>query len=912
VSDLAKIEEIYHAALEKTPGERAEFLAEICGSDDELRREVESLLAFEEQSADFIETPPDDLAAAIVKNQKNKNLIGKTLNYYRVLSLLGAGGMGEVYLAEDLRLERRVALKILPPELAENKERLTRFVREAKAASALNHPNIITIHEIGKIDSTHFIAAEYIEGETLRSWIKRQPTDAQTALDAAIQIVSALDAAHRAGITHRDIKPDNIMIRPDGLVKILDFGIAKLISDLGLRKADLKTPDQDAETLIKSRSFNLQSKIRNTKSTATGMIVGTAAYMSPEQAKGKRIDARSDIFSFGIVFYEMLTGRRAFAGESPLEIISSILKDEPTPIRQISPEVPTEIERIAEKTLRKNADERYQTAGELLTDLKNAKKDLEFQEKLEQSDALPFREEAKTRIMSAATGETQLPMTVSGLITAEFKKRKFGAAAISLVFLILLSAGVWLFFNRGAAGDSAEIDSIAVLPFQNLNGDADGEFLGDGLAETLINNFTKIPALRVTARGTAFRYRGRDGDAPTVGRELGVKAVLTGRITQQDDRLSIQVDLVNASDGTQILGSRYEGTEAQLLDLEQQIARDVAARLRLTGDERRQAEKKSTASAEAYEFYLRGRYLLNKRTADDLKRAIQEFKQAVDRDPNFALAYVGLANGYALLEEYAGTPATETLPQAKLFARRALELDDSLGEAYASLGFINSSLWEWTEAERSFQKALELSPNLSTANHWYCGFLLQTGRINDALREIKRAQELDPLSSIVAVNVGMAHLANGDADAAVRELEKIIQLDPNYWTARSWLGLAYLARGENEKAITELQKGVELSKQSSRAMSFLGYALAKIGRRAEALEIARELEEKYKKREATVQNLAVVYAGLGDKDRAFEWLEKNFSEHSGELGRIRWYPQFESLRGDARYQSLLERMGQQP
>lgn len=883
MSNLSKIEEIYHAALEKLPSERDEFLKKSCDGNDELRREVESLLSYDERARDFIESPPGDLAAAVAGKRKNENPIGRRFGHYRVLSFLGAGGMGEIYLAKDTKLDRQAALKVLPPEFAGDKARMSRFTREAKAASALNHPNIITIYEIGVSRGALFIAAEYIAGETLRAHLRKYRLDLKTALDIAVQIASALNAAHQAGIVHRDVKPENIMIRPDGLVKILDFGIAKLGRG-------------DAET--RRRGEDVDSQIAASHKTETGTIIGTASYLSPEQAKGKKIDARADIFSFGVVFYEMLAGTRPFRGETPLEIVSSILKDEPAPLREFLPDAPPELERIVGKMLRKNADERFQTAGELLAELKNLRRDAEFQ-----SVAGRDSENIKTRLMTAQSTADDAPF-----VTAKLKKHKFGTTLAAAAFLILFGVGLWFFAVPALVGDGAAIDSIAVLPFQN----ATDEFLGDGLAETLINNFTEIPELRVMARGTAFRYRGRADEAQTVGRELGVKAVLTGRMTQQADRLSIQVDLINASDGTQIFGSRYEGKTAELPDLQQKIALDIAARLQLSGEKRQQAAKKDTDSAEAYEFYLRGRYLLNKRTADDLKTAIQEFKQAVDRDPNYALAYVGLANGYALLEEYAGTPATETLPQAKRLAQRALELDDSLGEAYLSLGFINSGLWEWTEAERNFQKAIQLNPNSPTAGHWYCGFLLQTGRIDDALREIKRAQELDPLSSIVSVNVGMAYLAKGDADAAARQLEKTIELDPNYWTARSWLGLAYLARGDNEKAIAEVRKGVELSRQSGRALSFLGYALAKTGKRAEAMEIVRELEEKYQKREATVQNIAVVYAGLGDKDRAFEWLEKNFSERSGEMGRIRWYPQLESLRGDPRYQSLLRRMGQQP
>ena len=881
VNDLEKIEEIYHAALEKTPAERAGFLAEVCGDDEDLRHEVESLLAFDEEAEDFIETPPNALAAEFIGGKTN-GFVGREFNHYRVLSLLGTGGMGEVYLAEDAKLERRVALKILPTEFANDEARMSRFVREAKSASALNHPNIITIHEIGESGGVNYISTEFIEGETLSTKIKKQPLDVQTALEIAVQIASALDTAHKAGIIHRDIKPENIMIRPDGLVKILDFGIAKL----GRRDEETERKTDGLNDLIAPSL--LRSVAPSHLLTKTGVIIGTASYMSPEQAKGKKVDARSDIFSFGIVFYEMLTGRRAFQGKTALETVGSILKDEPAPLKEFLPDISAELENIVEKMLKKNADERFQTAGDLLTELKNLRLENNFQ-----SAARNDSESVKTQLMNA-------PSTA---ITGAFKKHKFGTIAAAVLILVLLGVGLRYFVFSTLGG--ATVDSLAVLPFQN----AADEFLGDGIAETLINNFTKIPELRVMARNSAFRYRGRDSETQIIGKELGVTSILTGRITQEADKISIQIDLVNAADGTQIFGNRYDGKPSELLDIQQKIVRDVAARLT---KKEQQASKKYTDSAEAYEFYLRGRYLLNKRTADELKRAIQEFKQAIDRDPNFALAYVGLANGYALLEEYAGTPATETLPQAKRFAQRALELDDSLAEAYAALGFINSSLWEWTEAERDFKRAIELNPNLSTANHWYCAFLLQTGRIDDALREIKRAQELDPLSSIVNVNVGLAYLANSDNDSAVHELEKIIALDPNYWTARSWLGAAYSERGDHEKAFVELQKGVELSKRAGRALSFLGYALAKNGKRAEALEIVRELEEKYKRQEATVQNIAVVYAGLGDKDRAFEWLEKNFTEHSGELGRIRWYPQFKALRDDPRYKSLLQRMGQTP
>lgn len=624
MSKLAKIEEIYHVVLEKPLSERADFIKEICGEDEELRREVESLLEFEKESADFIETPPEDLAAAIFLAQANNDLVGKNLNHYHILSMLGAGGMGEVYLAEDTKLDRRVALKLLPPEFAKNETRMNRFVREAKAASALNHPNIITIYEIGANDHANFISTEFIEGETLKNRINFNPPDIQTALDIAVQIASALSAAHAAGIVHRDIKPENIMIRPDGLVKILDFGIAKLSEQKG-RTEDEKSRKENDEITLKLSS-NVPFASFSLFAANTG-IIGTASYMSPEQAEGKKIDARTDIFSFGIVFYEMLTGRRAFRGEKPLEIVNSILNDAPTPIHQILPDVPPKLERIVEKMLRKNADERYQTADDLLADLKNFRREMDLREKLESGFEKP-----KTVILNDQNTADNLPLKTA--VTGRLKNRKFGAVTIFSSLLLLILLGVGLRFFVFSASKDAPFDSIAVLPFQNSGSNANDDFLGDGLAETLINNFTKISELRVIARSTAFRFRGRDSDPQNIGKELGVKTILTGNITHFQDQLIIQVDLINVADGSQIFGNRYEAKQTDILELQQKIVRDVAARLRLSDSQQQRVAKKDTDVAEAYKLYLRGRFLWNKRSAEDLRKAIQEFKQAADLDPN--------------------------------------------------------------------------------------------------------------------------------------------------------------------------------------------------------------------------------------------------------------------------------------
>ncbi len=891
MKDLAKIEEIYYQASQIPFEKRSEFLRESCGIDNELRSEVESLLSFDEQAKDFIETPPADIAAGFIKTNQNDGLKGKSFGHYRILSLLGAGGMGKVYLARDTKLDRQATIKILPSELAADSKRMIRFVREAKSASALNHPNIITIYEIGETDGVHFIAAEFIIGETIDKLFRKKPLEVQNTLDIAIQVASALDTAHQAGIIHRDIKPENIMIRPDGLVKVLDFGIAKLVWNSESRNLDSGSLNSESDTLIH------ESLISDSHPTETGMIIGTATYMSPEQAKGSKIDARSDIFSFGIVLYEMLTGKRPFSGDSPLEIISSILKDEPHPIEGMPPEV----WRIVDKMLRKDCAKRYQTTHDLLTELKNVRRELDL---LQSS-------ELRTTIIQTTNKENQAQKLETQLITGEFGRRKFGLAAVSLILLILAGLGVW-FFGFRTPPQSAKIDSIAVLPFQNAGGNANSDFLGDGLAEALINSLTKISELRVMARSTAFRFRGREGEPQFIGRELGVKTVLTGRITEQNNQISIQVDLINTADGTQIFGNRYDGNQTEILELQQKIVRDVSGRLQLSTDQQRQVIKKDTEISEAYKVYLRGRFYWNKRSADDLRKAIQEFKQAADLDPNYALAFVGLADSYLLLEEYTGASAKETLPQAEAFAKRALEIDDTLGEAHVSLAVINSQMWRYTEAEREFKRAIELNPKYSTTYLWYCTLLRDTGRFDEALAAIKQAQNLDPLSSIIGVNIGIMHFVKDENDAAVKEFEKLIGLDPNYWNAYSWLGLVYLKQGRNGEAFAALEKGVELSRRSNRALSFLGYAKAVTGNRAEAESIVKELEEKYAKREATILNVAMVYAGLGDKNQSLAWLEKGLESQSGESARIRWYPPFAPFRNDSRYQSLILRMGQKP
>jgi TolB-like protein/Flp pilus assembly protein TadD len=438
--------------------------------------------------------------------------------------------------------------------------------------------------------------------------------------------------------------------------------------------------------------------------------------------------------------------------------------------------------------------------------------------------------------------------------------------------------------------------------------------LTSGISETLINNFTRIPALRVTARSTAFRYKGRDVESQQIGRELGVRAILSGKVVQRGDSLSVQVDLIDASNGAQLWGNQYNGKASDILNIQQSIARDVSEqlKLKLSGAQQQQIAKNYTANPEAYQLYLKGRFYWNRRTVENLNKAIEQFRAASDKDPNYALAYVGLADCYGLLEGYAGTPSSETLPQAKAYAERALAIDDSLAEAHASLGIINENLWQWAEAEKEFKRAIELNPNYPTAHHWYSILLKSVGRWDEAFAEIKRAQELDPLSNVINVNISMTYYLKNDLNSTIEYSRKMIELDPNFADTYEFLGLAYLKQGRNSEAIGALEKLAELSDRASENLGSLGYVYAVAGKRDKAIAVIKEMEGKYAKREALGQDFAAVYAGLGEKDKAFAWLEKDFQAHSGPLVDIRWTPSYEPLRSDPRYADLLRRMGLEP
>ncbi len=700
------------------------------------------------------------------------------VSHYRIVSKIGEGGMGEVYLAQDTRLDRKVAIKFLNEEFSKDTDKLNRFVQEAKAASALNHPNILTIHEIGDLNGTNYIVTELIDGKTLREHLShKESLQLNQILKIGVQVSEALSAAHQAGIIHRDIKPENIMLRKDGYAKVLDFGLAKL-SEPGA---------------VATGSAGSEDATRVQVNTTPGMVMGTVSYMSPEQARGKVTDARTDLWSLGVVLYEMLSGKVPFTGETVNHTIVSILEREPLLLEN----VPPELQRIVRKSMTKDVDMRYQTAHDLLIDLKNLRRDLDIQGELERS-VVPNRETVKASLENAtqiyasdpvaATSSGQAAATqniTSSSSSLEYavtqaRSHKLAMAIIGALLVGLISTvSYFAFVSRG--GSAKHINSIAVMPFVNESGNADVEYLSDGMTETLIKSLSNLSSLDVKPRSSVFRYKGKDTDLQTIAKELNVQAILNGRVAQRGEQLTLSLELVDVQKNSVMWTEQYQRKQSDLVSLQSEIAKDVSTNLKakLSGAEETKVTKTATADPEAYQAYLKGRYYWNRRTAENLKRAIEQFKSATDRDPNYALAFVGLADCYAVLNEYAGTPTSETIPQSKVYAERALTIDGQLAEAHATLGIVNEYSWQWGEAEKEFKRAIELNPNYPTAYHWYSILLKNVGRNDEAAAMIKRAQELDPLSSIIGVNVSRMYGLQNNHDASIENSLKIIELDPD-------------------------------------------------------------------------------------------------------------------------------------
>lgn len=798
------------------------------------------------------------------------------ISHYRVLSRLGAGGMGEVYLAEETRLGRKVALKLLPREFTTDVDRVCRFEQEARAASALNHPNIITIYDIGQAEGIHFIVTEFIEGCTLRERLR--DTEAPQArmplgetLEIAIQIASALQAAHEAGITHRDIKPENIMLRPDGYVKVLDFGLAKLTEREAYGRRERGGEDEATLALYPHL-------------TRPGTVLGTLAYMSPEQARGLKVDGRSDIFSLGIVLYEMIAGCAPFKGSTAGDLIAAILRHEPATLARYRENIPAELEWVVAKALRKDRDERYQTVKSLCSDLRRIKGRLDFEAELARLNQpeLPF-----------SRGVAQVNLAVTQASTGELPAQASAPP-------------------RRARTRKA-IDSLAILPLANASADPNMEYLSDGITESIINSLSQLPKLRVVPRSIVFRYKGREIDPQQIGRELGVRAVLTGRMLQLGDALVVRAELIDVAQESQLWGEQYRRQLTDIFALQAEISQEISQklRLRLTGEEKKRLAKRHTENIEAYHLYLKGRYYTGKRTSEWIQKGIEHFQQAIDLDPNYALAYAGLADAYAFLASSTGGWAPrEAYPKAKAAALKALQLDETLGEAHCSLGFFRLLYdWDFAAAEREYRRAIELSPNYANAHDGYGFYLKATGQYEAAIGECQQAVKLDPLSPFTTLSLGWAYYFARQYDQAIAQAHKVLEMDPNFSFAHWHMGMASVQKRQYEEAIAALNKAFILSGGSLVFEAHLGHAYALAGREAAAREMLAELQELAGQRYVSSYFFALIHLGLGELDKTFACLERAYEERSGFLAFIKVEPMLDRLRADARFTELLRRVG---
>jgi serine/threonine protein kinase/tetratricopeptide (TPR) repeat protein len=784
--------------------------------------------------------------------------LGQTVSHYRILRKIGGGGMGVVYEAEDIKLGRHVALKFLPEELANDSQALERFRREARAASALNHPNICTIHEIDEVDGRAFIAMELLEGQTLRHLINGKPLEIETVLDLSTQITDALDAAHSKGIIHRDIKPANIYVTNRGQAKILDFGLAKVTLKPEGVALSAATIDSDERL------------------TSPGSALGTVAYMSPEQVKGKELDARTDLFSFGAVLYEMCTGMLPFRGNTSGVIFESILNRTPASAVRLNPDTTPKLEEIISKCLEKDRGLRYQHASDIRADLQRLKRDTES------GKAVTVPPVAKWSRRSLVIG------TIGAL-----------AVAVVIAMTVLRTR------NQGE-----RIDSIAVLPFANKSGDPNAEYLSDGITEGVINNLSRLPHMRVMARSTVFRFKGHSDDPQKVGTELKVRAVVTGRVLQHGDALDIQTELVDVSSGSQLWGEDYNRKLSDASGIQQEIARDISdsLRLRLNAEEKSKLVRPTTQNAEAYQFYLKGQYFLFKLTEEDGKKAVAYFQQAIDADNNFALAYTGLATAYVAFSDTTLAPR-EAIPRAKEAVKTALKLDDSLPEAHRALAdilFIYD--WDWPAAEREYKRAIDLNPNYAEAYHQYAWPLAMSGRTSEALAQLKHAQQLDPLSLFIATDMNVPFYVARQFDLSIEQSRKVIEMEPNFYLAHYTLAVALAQIHDYTTAISEFQTAKSLSDVPWNYAG-LGYLYASSGRRQDALQVIADLKAKAKQRFVSSYAVATVYAGLGDRDKAFESLEKAYDERSSALTWLKVEPMLDSVRSDPRYVDLIRQMG---
>ena len=787
---------------------------------------------------------------------------GTRLGPYEIVSLIGAGGMGVVYKAEDTKLGRLVALKFLPETLARDASALERFQREARTASALNHPNICTIYDIDECQGHLFIAMEYLDGRTLQEHIVGRTLDSDEISKLGIQIAEALSAAHSKGVVHRDVNPGNIVVTALGLVKVLDFGLAKLIGSQGVTAS--------TKTL-----------------TETHAVTGTLPYMSPEQLRGREVDARTDNYALGVVLYEMATGQRPFTAEISPQLIDDILNSPPPLPQQVNPKISPKLEETILKCLEKDPEDRYQTAKEIAVDLRRMTAPLSASQRLVASRPKRFRR--VTRVLWAAIPVSALAILMMGWVlvrTTYFKPSR----------------------------------SIAVLPFVDDSKDASTQYISDGITEGVIDKLSEIPSLRVMSRNSVFRFKGKETDALTVGKTLNVQMLLTGRIAHQADVLSIRAELVNVEDGSQIWGRQFRSSMSDLSRTQDDLAAAVSDKLqlRLNSVEGTRLAKHVTDNSEAYRLYLQARYHLNQRTGAGIRKSIELFQQATEKDPNFALAYAGLADAYTIGANLGILAPKESSPEAKAAATKALVLDPQLGEAHSALGMVKAHYdYDFPGAQAEFTKGIKFNPNYANGRLFYAGgYLTPMGRHSEAIAEMKKALELDPLSLPLNNLMGNTYMMAGDTNEAVQQFRSTVELDPRFTMTHFFFSTCLEGIGKYEEAIAEKQKGELLAGASadeveSEAREFR-QALQTGGSKGywqKNLELTLKEYQEAGARYFPALVVAAAYARVGDRQKAMDWLEKTYTERDGNLTLVKSYPDFKGLGGDPRFVNLLKRIG---
>lgn len=845
-----QIKELLYQALELPSDQRSAFLARSCSSDHALRHEVESILSSGDESLSaFLETGP---IPVMVRS-------GQKLGDYEVQELIGSGGMGEVYRARDARLVRDVAIKVLPGLWSQDRDRLRRFEQEARAAAALNHPNILAVFQMGTYQGAPYLVSELLEGATLRNQLTRGPVPMRRAIDYGVQIVHGLAAAHDKGITHRDLKPENLFVTKDGRLKILDFGLAKLTQRRTI-------PDQSAPTV--------------TAPTEPGMVMGTVGYMAPEQVRGSTADHRSDIFAFGAILYEMLTGKRAFQKPTSTETMSAILNEEPIPVSQLAQNLPLALQKVVHRCLEKNLEQRFQSATDLA-----------------------FALQALSESGPTGASETKLQVRISGRRMAAM-----GGAALLVAFLVWFGEGK---LRERLRPGAPHIQSLAVLPLQNFSGDPAQDYFADGMTEELTADLSKIRAVRVISRTSAMRYKGANKSLPEIARELSVDGIIEGSVQRVGDRVKITAQLIHAPSDTHVWAESYEGNLGDVLALQDDVARSIAneVKVKLTPPELTRLTSSRAVNPEAYDAYLKGRYYWRKRTEESEKKGLEYFQQAVALDPGYAQGYSGVADSYIVLGAHGHLRMQDTFPKARAAAMKALDLDEGLAEAHVSLGTVKTFYdWDWTGSEREFRRALELQPNYSTAHHWYAHYLVAVGRVDEAVAEMKRARELDPFGITVNIWLATTLYYSRQYDQAIEQYRQTLELYPDWSDLHNPIANCYAAKGQLGEAVGEWEKVMRLQGENQLADS-LRQAYATSGYTGYLRKQLDHLNAQAKA--AGPLDFAYTYARLGDKEHALEWLEKAYNERDPWL-YLKAEPVLDGLRSEPRFKDILRRMGLPP